>query len=194
MRAAGLIAAAAGLLGCAEPGLLAKQQGAAAPASMDIGVRLIRANQPEMAIDAFSRVITRDGVSAEALTGLGVAYHRMGRPGQAERLFKSAVELDPNAPAARNNLGVVLYDDGAYAAAHSEFERAFALTAGRDETVRTNLGIAELTLSLHQDDAAVDEAEFDVIQYGHGVYRLEPRKPDATVAPKTTATETEAQS
>lgn len=194
IRAAGLTMAAAGLIGCAEPGALADSQGASEPASIEIGARLIRANQPEMAVDVFSRVITEKGVSAAALTGLGVAYHRMGRPGQATQLFESAVEVDPNQPVARNNLGVVLYNDGAFAAALSEFERAYALTGGRDERVNTNLGIAIFSLSQVETTAEVDEVEFDVIQYGHGVYRLEPRKPDATVAPKTAAQSEETQS
>ena len=194
IRGAALSLAAVAVAACQQPGPLSQEAGAQAPASFEIGARLIRANQPEMALGAFTRLIAEKGVTAEAMIGVGVAYLRMGRREDAIRSFEQAIEVDPNIPVARNNLGVALYEDGAYAAALSEFERAYALTGGLDPVVRTNIGIAEFAMATRADEVIVDDADFDVIQYGQGVYRLEPRKPDGEAAPKTARTETEAQS
>ncbi|MEO1612359.1 MAG: tetratricopeptide repeat protein, partial [Pseudomonadota bacterium] len=102
----GALAIAAALTAaCAQPGGAGFGDLATAePATIALGARLLDASQPEMAVDAFSRVIAADGVSAEALVGLGVAYHRMGRPRDAIAMFEGAAELDPNSPEARNNL------------------------------------------------------------------------------------------
>lgn len=194
MRGAALSLAVCAVAACQQPGPLSGEAGARAPASFEIGARLIRANQPEMALGAFTRLIAEKGMSPEAMVGIGVAYLRMGRRDDAIRSFEQAIEADPNVAVARNNLGVALYEDGAYAAALSEFERAFALTGGLDPVVRTNVGIAEFAMVTKGDEVIVDDADFDVIQYGQGVYRLEPRKPDGEAAPKTARTETEAQS
>ncbi len=158
------------------------------PSSLDIGVRLLAANQPAMALDAFNRSVTQDGISAEALTGIGVSYLRLGQRSQAKQFLKAAIEVDPNSALARNNLGVALYDEGDYVSALSEFNRAYALTDGLDASVATNVGIAELAVATEAEaGATLDVAEFDVIQYGHGVYRLEPRQdaPPVTVAERT---------
>ena len=192
------VAAAIIAAGCAQPGSQAQTAPAGASSSGlsagDIGVRLIAANQNEMAVDAYARQIAAEGVSAEAFTGLGVAYHRLGRPKFAIKYFRGAIDLDPNLAVARNNLGVALYAQGEITAALSEFERAFALTGGLDPAVRTNIGIAEIAIASRAEDVEVDDADFDVIQYGQGVYRLQERNPAEKAAPKTAPTETEAQS
>lgn len=199
-RAAACVAlalAAMTMTACVQPG--GRDDGffdrsAAEPATISLGARLLEAKQPEMALDAFSRVVAAEGVSVEALVGLGVAYHRMGRPRDAIAMFEAAADLDPNSPEARNNLGVAYYVNGEYAAARSEFERAFALTGGGDPKVRFNLGVAEIALAERADDVVVDEAEFDVIQYGHGFYRLKQRERGPTASPEQVNSGTEAQS
>jgi len=156
------------------------------PASeLDIGVRLLAANQPAMALDPFNRSIPLDGGSADALTGIGASYLQLGQRAQALQFLEAATTLDPNSALARNNLGVALYDEGDYVRALTEFNRAYALTDGLDVSIATNVGIAEAALAeAGQAIPAVDEVQFDVIQYGHGVYRLEPRtaEPPATLA------------
>lgn len=183
---------------CAPPVDFSAEAGAEAPASIGIGARLLAVRQSEMALDAFLRVISEQGVTADALNGVGAAYYQMGRPGDARRFFQSAVELDPNNAEARNNLGVSLYDDGEYAAALFEFEQAYALTSGQDRKVATNIGMAEVALDRGREQVSVDEAEFDVIQYGQGFYRLKKRTPERAPAPvpeaPEAAPETEAQS
>lgn len=180
--------------GCVQPGSLADTQGASAPASLAVAIRLLDENQPEMAIDAFSRVIANEGVSAEALVGLGVAYHRTGRQTASVRMFEAGVDFDPNSAEARNNLGVAYYMAEEYVLALSEFERAFAITGGADPTVRFNLGVAEVALASRAEQVEVDDANFDVIQYGHGVFRLEERERGATTPPEQSETGTEARS
>ncbi|MEM7525899.1 MAG: tetratricopeptide repeat protein [Pseudomonadota bacterium] len=146
----------------------------------DVGVRLLAVRQHEMALGAFRRAMLRDGLTAEALTGAAVASMRLGRPNAARKLLESAVTVDPRSAVAHNNLGVALYDVGDYEGAFARFELAFALTEGADQSVAQNLEMAKFAL----DDSAspkpkLDEADFDVIQYGHGVYRLEPRRETA---------------
>ena len=147
-----------------------------------------------MAADLFERMIAERGPEPASLTGLGVANYRTGRLTQAIRLFRAAVRLDPNFAVARNNLGVALYQNGEYVAALSEFERAFAITGGLDPTVRTNVGIAEIAVASRADEVEVDDADFDVIQYGQGFFRLKERDANEKAAPKTAQPEIEAQS
>lgn len=171
----------------AAAGCQAQPPGAAGPTAqpasdIEIGERLLAAKQPDLALRAFNRDIAANGVSDAALLGIGVAYIRLGQRREALRFLQAAVDLAPNNAMARNNLGVLLHAEGDYAGAHAEFTRAYALTGGADPRIRDNLGMAEYALEAHGDATLVDEAEFDVIQYGHGVYRLEPRKdePGAT--------------
>lgn len=155
---------------------------------LTVGVRLLSANQPEMALDAFNRSVTEEGVSADALTGIGASYLRLGQRSQALQFLEAATALDPNSALARNNLGVALYDEGDYVRALTEFNRAYALTDGLDASIATNVGIAEAALAeTGEAIPGVDEVQFDVIQYGHGVYRLEPRtaEPPTTLAERT---------
>ena len=147
------------------------------PPSMELGLRLMRTGEASLALAAFNRAMAEDGPSAEALTGVSAALHRMGLKKEAIKVLKSAVELDPNLAVARNNLGVLLYETGDIGGAQSEFERAFALTGGADERISINLGIAEHN-NVTSESTRIGELDFDfdLIQYGHGVYRLEPRR------------------
>ncbi|MEM7543920.1 MAG: tetratricopeptide repeat protein [Pseudomonadota bacterium] len=144
-----------------------------------VGIRLLAAKQPALALDAFNRSVTEDGVSVDALSGIGVSYMRLGQRRQARQFMETAVKVDPNSAIARNNFGVLLYDEGEYDAALVQLQRAYALTGGANSSIATNIGFAEFAISQAQDaDLVIDESEFDVIQYGKGVYRLEPREPE----------------
>lgn len=146
-----------------------------------VGIKLLAANQPEMALNAFHRSLRADGPTAAALTGAAVANVRIGRATNALRLLEAAVTVDPNSIVARNNLGVVLYDRGEYAASLSHLEHAYELTGGTDRSVADNLGIVQYALANSvSEKSEVDEANYEVIQYGHGVYRLQPKAPELT--------------
>lgn len=181
-----LIAATAG---CQQTASNGGQSPAAATAALDhtsIGVRLLAANQPNMALTSFNRALGEDGPTAEALTGAAIANMRIGRGGVAVRLLESAIGVDNDYAPAHNNLGVALYDEGDYIGALAAFQRAHQLTGGTDNAVATNLDMAEFVIA---DTAAttpqLDEAEFDVILYGNGLYRLERRaKPRPAAAPE----------
>lgn len=183
MRAPPFLAAALVLAGCAPPGGPAGA-GFAGPRAdappLELGVRLMKAGEPMMALGSFNRALARDGPTAPALTGVAAALYRLGQRREALRIARSAVDLDPNLAVARNNLGVMLYEEGDLGGALAEFERAFALTDGIDGDIATNLGIAEY-IAGRRDDAGevVDDATFDLVRFGHGVYRLEPREQSA---------------
>lgn len=149
----------------------------------ELGLRLMEAGEPALALKAFNRAIAADGVTAETLSGAAAAYYRIGQAAKAMQLARSAADLAPNLALARNNLGVMLYDSGDHAGALAEFERAFALTSGLDRTIATNLGIAETTVTQRNETVAAEQGDWDVIRFGHGVYRIEPRRPEATPAP-----------
>lgn len=176
LAAATLVAA-----GCAGP--LPPTPGAAPTGPVDqttLGVRLMQEGEAALALRAFNRAIARDGPSAETLTGVAAALYTLGQPKEATRIARSAVDLDPNLAVARNNLGVMLYEQGDYGDALAELERAYALTAGAHAGIATNLGIAEHVAAQRNAEVVIKEdAEFDLIQFGHGVYRLEKRRPDA---------------
>ena len=139
---------------------------------MELGLRLMREGQPSQALSAFNRALSEE-VTPEALTGVASAYHAMGRRKEAEQLLRAAIERDANFALARNNLGIILYEQGDYAAAERELRRAFAITGGADPAIATNLAFAEFALSQAPEPFVEDAKAFDVIQYGHGLYRLE---------------------
>lgn len=167
-RHAGAVALAVILTGCQPTANAASD--AADP--LELGLRLMRENQPSLALGAFNRALAEE-VTAEALTGVAGAYHALGRPKEAEKLLRAAVARDANFALARNNLGIILYEAGDYAAAEQELRRAFAITGGANPAIATNLAFAEFALAQVPVPVIEDDKAFDVIQYGHGLYRLE---------------------
>ena len=162
-------AAVAGLLMACQPQANASGEGGD---PMELGLRLLRQGQPSQALGAFNRALAKE-VTAEALTGVAGAYHALGQPKQAEKLLRAAITRDPNFALARNNLGIILYEAGDYAAAERELRRAFAITGGNDPAIATNLSFAEFALSQVPAPDVKDVEAYDVIQFGHGLYRLE---------------------
>ena len=180
MRGAFIIMVALALMGCAQPqGALAQRPGPASSVPpMELGLRLLRSNEPTLALSAFNRALSQGDVTAEALTGVGVALHRLDRRKEAVRFLRSAIDINPNFAIARNNLGVLLYETGDVTGAISEFQIAYALTNGLDRNVATNIGIAETVTAQTEVETIVTDnnVTFDVIRFGHGVFRLTPRE------------------
>jgi Flp pilus assembly protein TadD len=139
---------------------------------MDLGLRLMRANQPSQALSAFNRALAVE-VTVEGLVGVSSAYHALGQSKQAEQLLRAAIKRDANFALARNYLGIILYEAGDYAAAERELRRAYAITGGENAAIATNLAFAEYALSQVPAPIIKDAEAFDVIQYCHGLYRLE---------------------
>lgn len=179
MKGAFVIVAALALMGCVQPqGALAQRPGPASNVPpLELGLRLLKSGEPTLALSAFNRALGQGDVTAEALTGVGVALHRLGRRKESVRFLRSAIDVDPNFAIARNNLGVLLYELGDVPGAVSEFEIAYALTEGLDRDVATNLGIAETVSAQTRVETIVteDNVTFDVVRFGHGVFRLTPR-------------------
>ena len=182
MFRAPILVAAIVLAACQQGGTASRSAPQPPDDPVEIGKRLLAADQPEMALASFQRALATGDVSSDALVGVAVASLKLGRRKDARVFLRAAIDADPNSAVARNNLGVLLLDDGDYAGALSEFQLAFALTDGADRAIATNLAMAE---HAHQvalgSQPELDAAEFDVIQYGHGVFRLEPRAAAAPV-------------
>lgn len=179
MRGILIIAASLALMGCVQPqDALAQRPGPASDVPpLELGLRLLKSGEPTLALSAFNRALGKGDVTAEALTGVAVALHRLGRRKESVRFLKSALDIDPNFAIARNNLGVLLYELGDISGAVSEFEIAYALSDGLNRDISTNLGIAETVTAQTDVETIVteDNVTFDVIRFGHGVFRLTPR-------------------
>ena len=110
---------------------------------IEVGHRLIAANEFELAIRAFNRAaLDRGGIDAEILSGLGSANLGLGRLGQAEELLRRATTDFDAWPEIYNNLGVVLMERGKTAEAIQIFRKAFALDDGESTLIRDNLRLA----------------------------------------------------
>ena len=179
MKGALIIIAALTAMGCAPPqnALAQRPPQTSNIPPLQLGLRLLKSGEPTLALSAFNRALGQGDVTAEALTGVAVSLHRLGRRKEAARFLKSAVDVDPNFAIAHNNLGVVLYELGDISGAVGELEIAYALTDGLNRDVATNLGIAETITAQTEFETIVtdDNVTFDVIRFGHGVFRLAPR-------------------
>ena len=63
---------------------------------LDEGRRLLAAERPERAIDAFRQASYDHRLAPEAFNGMGVAYAMMGRTDVARRMFERAFEANPS--------------------------------------------------------------------------------------------------
>lgn len=180
MRRAALTLAATLVLGaCAQPRPLAALDGAppdlarppAGVKAADYGARLLRDGEPELALKAFRLSLIEEGANAVAFAGLGAANRELGRVKQARKILERAVELWPDDPVLRNNLGVALYDLGDYAGARRQFETAFALTSGGDETIDNNIGIT-MSSEAEAETPEPVHSPFSVVPLGNGQYYL----------------------
>lgn len=169
--------ALAALTACAPP------PSAQATDQMALGVKLMQADQPTMALAAFNRALAEE-VTADRLTAAAAAYHALGRSKEARRLLEAAIDRDPNFALARNNLGILHFEAGRLPVAVEELSRAYALTEGRDPAVARNLDMATDALSRArvaeaEARAAAPSRDYDIVRYGHGRFALRPAKDDA---------------
>lgn len=114
---------------------------------MDLGLRLLEANQPVQAERAFIRSLRVEGMTAAALTGAGVAAQRQGLLTEAIRYYERAKELEPDSVAVHNNLGAALFGLGELYPARQAFKTAFALSSGTSTEAEQNLGMADLAIA-----------------------------------------------
>lgn len=68
-------------------------------------------DQPEKAINAYTKSLALSPANPDVLTDLGVMYRRVGRPDQAIASFDKAIGINGRHEIARFNKGVVLFFD-----------------------------------------------------------------------------------
>lgn len=141
-----------GLAACSTGGISASKDGLFAPGvdprkdavdGVEVGHRLIQAQEYELALRSFSRAaLDNGGVNAEILSGLGTANLGLGRLGEAEKLLRRASNREDAYPEIWNNLGVVLMERDKTVEAVAIFRKAFALSNGESTQIRDNLRLA----------------------------------------------------
>jgi len=91
---------------------------------VEVGHRLMAAQQYELALDAFTRAALNEGLTGEILNGMGTANLGLGRLGQSEELLRRAVKAEPDWAEAWNNLGVLLMERGEISEAQQVLRKA----------------------------------------------------------------------
>lgn len=117
-------------------------------ASELIGRIYLGRNQPELALAAFERGLSRDRENARLTAGAGLAWERLGREDRAQEHLEKALTLDPSLDDARKELGAMLARQGLLADAYLHLRQvegdamalvrlgAILLTAGRYHQAR----------------------------------------------------------
>lgn len=153
MRAAAMAAMALAMLGACSggPGLARGAGGVYAPGvdegragadQLEVGHRLMRAGEHQLALEAYMRAAAQEGLTADTLAAMGSANLRLGRLNQAETLLRRAVAEDAMFVPAWNNLGALLMEQRRYGEASEAFRRAYAADSGNSDTIRDNLRLA----------------------------------------------------
>lgn len=138
---------------------------------LEVGYRLMHAEQHELALEAFTRAAGEYGLTAEVLSALGSANLGLGRLHQAERQLRRAAEADPERPEIWNNLGVVLMEKGETAEAALIFRKAYALDNGESDSIRDNLRLALAKLE-NSAYGADNEQNYKLVRQGSSTYLI----------------------
>jgi spermidine synthase len=92
-----------------------------------LGLRYLRNEEPEAAIDALQQAVRLQPESASAYFFLGVAYATLGVNAEAEGAYGRAIALAPDNAQAYNYLGLLYQRQGRYRMAIQAYQRAIAL-------------------------------------------------------------------
>jgi tetratricopeptide (TPR) repeat protein len=138
---------------------------------VEVGHRLIAAQQYELALDAFTRAALDQGLTGEILNGMGTANLGLGRLGQSEDLLRRAVEVEPNWAEAWNNLGVLLMERDQISEATLVLRKAYALDNGQNDSIRDNLRLALAKLE-NVDNNAGQNDEYKLVRRGSSEYLI----------------------
>ncbi|MFK7875940.1 MAG: tetratricopeptide repeat protein [Paracoccaceae bacterium] len=140
--------------------------------ALQVGHRLLAANEYELAMRSFSRAALALGeTNAEILLGMGTANLGLGRLNQAESLLRLALEKENDWAEVYNNLGVVLMEKGQPLEAAEMFRKAFALDDGQSDQVRNNLSLA-LSNSPNSDTIAQNNNDYKLVRRGRNDYLI----------------------
>jgi len=123
-----------------------------AQAMVNLGVALLRRNQPEQALDLFYKARERYPYSSRVYNNIGAALSALGKYDEARAALQQALRCDPNSAEAYTNLGIFYRDRGEIAQAISCFEKAHALNPSSVTTVQQ---LARLYLQQGDPDRAI---------------------------------------
>ena len=137
----------------------------------EVGHRLMRAQQYELALEAFTRAALDQGLTPEILNGMGSANLGLGRLGQSEELLRRTVKAAPEWAGAWNNLGVVLMERGKFNEAEQIFRKAYALDNGQSDSIRDNLRFALANLE-NTDNTTGQNEDFKLVRQGSSEFLI----------------------
>jgi tetratricopeptide (TPR) repeat protein/spermidine synthase len=92
-----------------------------------LGLRYLRNEEPEAAIDALQQAVRLQSEHASAYFFLGVAYATIGANAEAEGAYGRAIALAPDNAQAYNYLGLLRQQQGRYRMAIQAYQHAIAL-------------------------------------------------------------------
>ena len=142
-----------------------------AVSGVEVGHRLMEAQQYELALEAFTRAALDQGLTGEILNGMGTANLGLGRLGQSEKLLRRAVAAEPDWAEAWNNLGVLLMERDQIAEAQQVLRKAFALDDGQNDSIRDNLRLA-LAKSENDDNTTGQNEDYKLVRRGSSEYLI----------------------
>ena len=148
------------MTGCVTEGVPTNEPASteeAARANIDLGIRYIEENRPELAIDSLERAIEFEPRSSDAHSTIAVAYDMTGDFALAEEHHLRATELAPSEPNTQNRYAVFLCRQNRWQDAEPYFERAVA-NADREDPVSIINNAA--TCALSAGDFAGAEAQY----------------------------------
>lgn len=121
-----------------------------ADAYNNLGLVLMKLEQPGPAREAFESAIAMEPDRLDALLNLGSAYARTGAAGQAEEAYHKVLSLDPQSVQARINLGNLFAQTNRIDDARRLLEEAVALDSG-SHLAHYNLAVVLEHLGLHTE-------------------------------------------
>jgi len=155
--AAMLFVLSAVLVGCVtteQPAFAAKaSKDKAVEKEVDIAMRYLSKDQPEIAIKRLNAVAKEAPDSPAVYEVLGIAFQRTGEIELAEEQFRKALRLDPSYSRARNNYATYLFSQQRYEDACKEFEKVVE-DVYYDNRARAFLNLGQCSIQLeHWDEA-----------------------------------------
>jgi len=103
-------------------------------AGLQAGAEAVQAEQFDLALQLYEKLLTTDSHNAEIHNNLGVVLSAKGDTGRAEKFFKSASKIDSSVGIYHRNLGSILSDQKRYSRAIREFQSALKLDPGDVES------------------------------------------------------------
>jgi type IV pilus assembly protein PilF len=148
------------MVGCVTEGVPVSEPGSdeeVAQANIDVAVRYLEQNRPELALPRLERAIEFEPRSVDAHSAIAVAYDMTGDAELAEEHHQRAAQLAPGSPNVQNSYAVFLCRQNRWQDAQPYFQRAVA-NVGRESptSILNNAG----TCALAAGDTAGAEEQY----------------------------------